>query len=165
MSIFKWVAASLWLLASSCGSLVAGSSLRSVSQHQISRKSTHYTSDDDKTSSSSSSNFPQRYLFGPEEDQLRQFVGDAIVKIPAIQVSQDTWLGLADLNVTEFRCFNVTFGDIFLGLNMVENDAESDSFRLQVTDLVFQCQMEISWAYGLLDGAGAVSVCSDKNFL
>ena len=151
MTTFQWLTASL-VLASS---VAEGSSLRSASRLSAAPQR-----------SEQKSSFPHpRQLLEEEEDQLRQFVGDAVMRIPDIAVSQETWLGMADLNVTDFRCFNVSFGDIFLGLNMVEDSAESDTFQLQVTDLLFQCTMGISWAYGRLDGAGDVNVVSDKNFL
>ena len=87
------------------------------------------------------------------------------MRIPNVEVSQDTWLGPMNLNVTDFRCFDVSFADIFLGLNIYEGTDQPDTFQLQVTELLFQCTMGISWAYGAFDGAGSVYVNSDKNFL
>lgn len=97
-------------------------------------------------------------------DALRQFINSAVLKLPELKVSQETWAGTMNLNITEFLCFDVTYAAI--SLNMLEGgEGTADSFHLEVTDLMFNCTMDIGWDYGTFGGLGTASVVSDKNYL
>lgn len=94
-------------------------------------------------------------------DALRNFVGTAVLKVPDLEATQQTWLGPLYLRVSNFRCFDISYSDI--NINMVSGTA--DQVQLEVTDLLFKCDLGISWAYRRLDGSGTAHVSSDRNYL
>jgi hypothetical protein len=99
-------------------------------------------------------------------DPLRKFIGDAIMSLPDHVESQETWLGTLNIMLTNFRCFNASFGEITMDL--IEAETGGDSFRLEVTDAVFRCSMNVTWNYGNngnQNGAGNASLISNKNYL
>jgi len=109
-----------------------------------------------------------RRLNNNTDDKLRQLVSNAVIGMPTVEVVQETWLGNLSLNVTDFKCYNMSYKDIdIIKLKTSQDvyDSPSDSFQLQVSDVRFECTMGISWAYGTFDGMGTVFVMSDKNFI
>jgi hypothetical protein len=99
-------------------------------------------------------------------DPLRKFIGDAIMSLPDHVESQETWLGTLNIMLTNFRCFDASFGEITMDL--VEGETGGETFRLEITDAVFQCSMNVTWNYGKngnQNGAGNASLISNKNFL
>ena len=111
-------------------------------------------------------------------DPLRKFIGDAIMRVPDYVETQETWLGTLNISLTDFLCFDATYGNITMDLIPSQSQQQQQqqqqqqngpkAFRLEVTDMMFQCTMNVTWTYGNhgnQNGAGNASLVSDKNYL
>jgi hypothetical protein len=123
--------------------------------------------------SSSDKNHPSRKFSKIPADPLRKFIGDSIMSLPDLVASEETLLGTLNIMISNFRCFDASFGEVTIDLmeaaTETERDGKGDSFlRLEITDAVFRCSMNVTWNYGHngnQNGAGNASLISNKNYL
>ena len=137
-----------WLVLNLLVALVLGGGLRSSQNKYI------QYNEENKIRSLGSSD---------EVDPLRKFIGDAIVRLPEdIEASETVGFTTFDMNISDFRCFDLSYGNIIIDSFQIE---DKDYVQLQITEFVFKCSFNVSWSYGWVDGEGSVYVTSNKNYL
>jgi hypothetical protein len=96
-------------------------------------------------------------------DPFRKFVGEAILRLPEdIEASENVGFTTFDMNISDFRCFDLSYGDITIDSFQVE---AQDYVQIQITEFMFKCSFNVSWSYGWADGESSVYVTSNKNYL
>ena len=97
-------------------------------------------------------------------DPLQEFIGKALLQLPKdVQATQDFgYFGQFEMNISEFRCFDLSFSDIILLSPAWE---EEDYVQMEITDFTFKCDFDISWSYGFVNGEGSVYVSTGSNLL